>query len=268
MHWGVKYEPLSVMMYEYKYQTRIDDFGCIPHKKYDCIGASPDGINVDVSNPQLFGRMLEIKNIYNREITGIPKEEYWIQTQIQMETCDLDECDFVETRFKEYESEELFYNDDIQREHKGVFLYFVQSTKGYGEGMPEPTTPYNNSPFYKYMPLDYPIEKENIDLWILETKEEFKNELTLFKKIYWYLDEFSCVLIKRNKQWFDSALVQIQDVWQIILQERITGYQHRVAKKRVKANEITVEGSSSSSTSQTIKNMPMNNPVCIIKLDT
>ena len=50
--------------------------------------------------------MLEIKNIVNREITGIPKNEYWIQTQIQMETCDLSFCDFVETRIKEFSNEE------------------------------------------------------------------------------------------------------------------------------------------------------------------
>ena len=31
------------------------------------------GINVDKKSP-LFGRMLEIKNIVNREITGIPKK--------------------------------------------------------------------------------------------------------------------------------------------------------------------------------------------------
>ena len=29
--------------------------------------------------------MLEIKNPVSREITGIPKEEYWIQMQLQME---------------------------------------------------------------------------------------------------------------------------------------------------------------------------------------
>ena len=45
--------------------------------------------------------MLEIKNIVNREINGIPKKEYWIQMQLQMEVCDLGECDFLETRFKE-----------------------------------------------------------------------------------------------------------------------------------------------------------------------
>ena len=50
--------------------------------------------------------MVEIKNIVNREISGRPSEAYWIQMQLQMECCNIDVCDFVETRFKEYETEE------------------------------------------------------------------------------------------------------------------------------------------------------------------
>ena len=46
LHWGVKYEPLTVMLYEYKNDTKIDEFGCIQHPEYDFLGASPDGINV------------------------------------------------------------------------------------------------------------------------------------------------------------------------------------------------------------------------------
>ena len=110
LHWGVKYEPVSIMLYEQMYGTVVDSFGCIQHPKYKCIGASPDGIVNDTTS-QRYGRMLEIKNIVNREITGIPKEEYWIQMQVQLETCDLDECDFLETRFKEYENEAMFYAD-------------------------------------------------------------------------------------------------------------------------------------------------------------
>ena len=45
-------------------------------------------------NQGLDGRMLEVKNMYNRDINGIPKEEYWIQMQIQLETCNLECCDF------------------------------------------------------------------------------------------------------------------------------------------------------------------------------
>ena len=63
MHWGQKYEPLSVMWYEFKYNTQIEDFGCIPHPKVKCLGASPDGINVD-NTSERYGRMLEIKILY------------------------------------------------------------------------------------------------------------------------------------------------------------------------------------------------------------
>jgi hypothetical protein len=98
MHWGQKYEPVSVMYYENLFSTEVSEYGCIQHETYKFLGASPDVI---VSDPVLprFGRMLEIKNIVNRDIDGIPKKEYWIQMQLQMETCDLNECDFLECSF-------------------------------------------------------------------------------------------------------------------------------------------------------------------------
>jgi hypothetical protein len=70
--------------------------------------------------------MLEVKNIVNRDINGIPKEDYWIQMQLQLECCNLEYCDFVETRFKEYEDEENFYKEDIENsyEYKGIILTF------------------------------------------------------------------------------------------------------------------------------------------------
>ena len=98
-NWGIRYEPVSVMVYEHKYNTTVNtNYGCIQHETLP-IGASPDGINVDPKSPK-YGNMLEIKNIYNREIHGIPSEEYWTQMQIQMECCKLEFCDFLETRFK------------------------------------------------------------------------------------------------------------------------------------------------------------------------
>lgn len=101
LHWGQKFEPLSVLIYEHKYKTQVEDFGCIQHPTYKFIGASPDGIIVN-KNCDRYGRMLEIKNVVSRDINGIPKKEYWVQMQLQMEVCDLDECDFLETKFTEY----------------------------------------------------------------------------------------------------------------------------------------------------------------------
>ena len=102
LHWGQKYEQLSKDLYEMINCTKVQEFGCIKHPNpaYYFIGASPDGINVCPSS-HLYGRMLEIKNVVSREITGIPKEDYWIQMQIQMEVCRLPECDFLETKFVE-----------------------------------------------------------------------------------------------------------------------------------------------------------------------
>lgn len=266
-HWGIKYEPLTVMVYEYMFQTSVDDFGCIRHPKYDFIGASPDGINVDPSNKERFGRMLEIKNIVNREITGNPKEEHWVQTQVQMETCGLDECDFVETRFKEYANADEFYEDE-GREYKGVILYFTMRTTNMTyEQLSENLTAVN-TPIYKYMPLDIPLDKDSINSWIQNVRALHHNELILFTTIYWYLDEFSCVLIPRNRAWFQAAVPIIQETWTTILKERNEGYEHRAAKKRtVKVEPIVHVDKIEDSTSQSIRNMPLTNSICLVKLD-
>jgi putative phage-type endonuclease len=257
LHWGVKYEPVTVMVYEHMFQTRVGEFGCIKHSKYPFIGASPDGINIDPQN-QRYGRMLEIKNIVNREITGIPKEEYWIQTQIQMETCELDECDFVETRFLEYPDETAFYNDETH-EYKGVILNFIERTTN--------SVTKNTNPVYHYMPVDVSSDRDTIMNWIQIKKDELRKKgMVLYSTIYWYMDQFSCVLIQRNKSWFELAVPKIESVWQTIEKERVDGYEHRSSKKRIP--KVNVVLSSDSSNSYMINNLVLTNSICLVKLDS
>jgi hypothetical protein len=47
MHWGQKYEPVSILYYEHLNNTKVSEFGCIPHANYSYIAASPDGIVCD-----------------------------------------------------------------------------------------------------------------------------------------------------------------------------------------------------------------------------
>jgi putative phage-type endonuclease len=250
MHWGNKYEPVTVMVYENMFGTKVGEFGCIRHPKYPFIGASPDGINIEPSN-QRYGRMLEIKNIVNRDITGIPKEEYWIQTQAQMEVCGLDQCDFMETRFLEYPNAETFY-EDVEREYRGVILHFIERDLKAG-----------SMPIYKYMPVDVSLDKETIDEFVASMREECRKEgLVLFNTLYWYLKEYSCVLIERNRQWFLSAVPKIEELWRIIEKERVDGYEHRAVKKKV-----VVSLNSDLSNSYIINNMPPQNSICLVKLD-
>lgn len=220
-HWGHKYEPLSVMYYEYKYKTKIEDYGCISHDDFSFLGASPDGINVDSSSYR-YGRMLEIKNPVNRELNGIPKKEYWIQMQLQMEVCDLNECDFLETKFKEYEDKEEFDNDGdfTYTENKclkGIIMYFID----------------NGNYHYEYAPL-YITEKE-FEKWEIKTMEK-NSEKQWLKNIYWKLDEVSCILVLRNKFWFKNCIDKIRDIWKTIEYEREHGYEHRAPVRREKKN--------------------------------
>jgi putative phage-type endonuclease len=228
LHWGQKYEPLSVKIYEHMYQTKIEDFGCIQHEKYMFLGASPDGINVDIKSER-YGRMLEIKNIVNREIDGIPKKEYWIQMQLQMEVCDFDECDFLETRFVEYTDPISFYNDNVKDPvcGKGVIMHF--HTK---EG----------KPFYKYKPFDI-IEPKDIDKWEEDMVDLYQSQeygYMWIKNIYWKLDQLSCVLVCRNKRWFQDNIPELQEMWNIIEKERVSGFEHRAPNRKTKKYDETV----------------------------
>ena len=223
-HWGQKYEPLSVQIYEKRYNTKVEDFGCIPHPDYPNAGASPDGINTD-SNSTRYGRMLEVKNRFSESvpITGNPKEEYWIQMQMQMNVCDLNECDFLETRFKEYQTYNDFYADGsdfkttADGKLKGIYLCFQK------DGMPH----------YEYPELD--LSQEDFEIWQENIRNEKEKEgYEWISCIYWYLDKYSCVLVFRNRKWFDIAIKQINEVWNTILKERVTGYEHRAPNRRVR----------------------------------
>ena len=230
MHWGNKYEPVSVSIYETLYQTSISEFGCIPHKTISSLAASPDGINT-LKASERYGRMLEVKNIVNRVIDGVPKMEYWIQMQLQLEVCDLKECDFLETRFIEYEDESSFRCDVVngadmnlfissEGKKKGIIMYFIK------EG----------HPFYEYYtPSTEQTQTQSaFDKW--EESIMDKNSAYMWvKNIYWKLDQLSCVLVLRNKMWFAYAMQDLNDIWSIIEKERIEGYEHRSPKKRVQS---------------------------------
>lgn len=219
LHWGQKYEPLSVLIYEHKYGTKIQDFGCIVHPKYNFLGASPDGINVDENNDR-YGRMLEIKNIVNREITGIPKKEYWVQMQQQMEVCELDECDFLETKFVEISKEEYLSCDN---EYKGVIMYFSSEL---GE------------PKYIYKPLNIKNSKLEQE-WIQNNKEKYENEgFTWISNLLWKLEKYSCVLVPRNKRWFNNNIYVLMNIWETIEKERLSGYEHRKPRKKEKTQPL------------------------------
>jgi putative phage-type endonuclease len=232
LHWGNKYEQVSVMVYETMFPGCAVDsaFGCIVHPKYPFLGASPDGI---VISGYREGNMVEIKNRVSKEITGIPSLAYWTQTQVQMEVCELEYCDLFETSFKEFTDEAAFYENAEMREYRGVILYLVSRKE---TGIPR----------YEYMsPMKVceDVEKDHermaVNNWIQERRNEAGKDFIQVEVQYWYLNEVSCVIIPRNRAWFQSALPRFQDIWATIEQERVSGYDHRLPKKRATTTTTT-----------------------------
>lgn len=208
MNWGHKYEPVSIFLYEFYNDVTVEEFGCIEHETINCLAASPDGIVTSLKNN---GRMIEVKNPTTREITQIPKFDYYIQMQLQMEVCDLNECDFVETKFKEYENREEFNNDKYRLE-KGMLIVLIKN---------------NLDLVYEYAPL-FSNKPKELDEFVNKIYEKYNlnnillqnGEYKWFKNIYWKLDKFSCVMVPRNPKWFTVARHKINIFWDQVIQDR------------------------------------------------
>jgi putative phage-type endonuclease len=211
--WGQKYEDVASIVYEKRNNKIVLEFGLIQHPEYSYIGASPDGITTD-------GIMLEIKCPSTREITGIPPDNYEIQMQIQLEVCELDVCDFCEIKVDEFYSEEEYLEYDGELE-KGIIV----GCKNY----------YSDEYIYFY-PKSYMLGNDELLFeWRDKIINENKSKYNIIEPCYWYLLQYSCVPVYRNRAWFNEQLGQITELWNKVIyyREHLEEY-HQTYKKRKK----------------------------------
>ena len=212
---GIKYEEIVTMIYSFRNNVEVFEYGCIPHPNIPHFGASPDGIvDSNSKNTDMIGRMLEIKCPTGRPITGFCPEYYWSQVQGQLDVCDLDYCDFVECLIEEYSSEDEYYMDeginDVYNNlgmEKGVIVdaydlklgkevfYYCELGKSKGE-------------IEKW-------ESDIIDRIIADDNLEYQ------RTSYWRLVKYNALLIKRDREWWDGeALPKINKYWSDVLEHR------------------------------------------------
>lgn len=220
MQHGVKYEPVANMIYEYRNNVEIIEFGLLPHPSIDFLGASPDGITKD-------GIMVEIKCPPKREITGEPPIYYWIQVQGQLEVCELDRCDFLECKIEEYSLDEDYFNDNYKGNYfcnelgleKGItILFYDKKTEG---------TVYVHSKLGMN-------RKEYIKWKDEEIKKAKENSMIYEETTYWKLTEVSCVPIYRDQSWFEGNLPDLRKFWDDVLHYREVGTEELQPKPRKK----------------------------------
>jgi hypothetical protein len=75
---------------------------CVQHPVHSFLGASPDGLIVPNDNdPKRYGRLVEFKCPISRKPTEEIPAGYVHQMQMQMECTGIDECEYVEFRFRQ-----------------------------------------------------------------------------------------------------------------------------------------------------------------------
>ena len=222
--WGVKYEEVAVQIYEYRNKVKVTEFGLIQHPTIKYLGASPDGITED-------GVMLEIKCPTSRKITGVPPRYYFDQVQGQLEVCELDRCDFLECKLKEYEDPEEYYNDHYNGDH-------FYNSLGYEKGiLAEFFHLKDKSLKFEYGPIGG--DKETVEKWENDIKEKYKDleDFAYIGLSYWHLVEVSCVPIYRDKEWFAEAKIKLKEFWDKILYYRENGVDEILNKQLEESNK-------------------------------
>jgi putative phage-type endonuclease len=102
--WGTRFEPVAKKIYEDTTGCEILDVGCCQHPVHTFLGASPDGLIVPRfadADPHRYGRLVEFKCPMSRARKDEIPSYYVHQMQMQMECTGIDECEYVEFRFKQ-----------------------------------------------------------------------------------------------------------------------------------------------------------------------
>ena len=191
---GVIFEDVVCHIYEYIENTKVKEFGCLPHDSIPFLGASPDGIDQN-------GIMLEIKCPTGRKIYGTPPYVYWHQIQQQLEVANLNLCHYVECYIRVIEEEDFLinYREIGTKYTRGVIIEYFNYTINKLEYV---YYPYRNAlKYYKKW------EESEINKLIDDEGKDYRNT------IYWILDTYSKCDIFRNKRWFNEVLTEYEDFW-------------------------------------------------------
>lgn len=176
LQWGIKYEPVAAYVYEHLMGVKLHDFGLMIHPTHKFIGASPDGIND-------FGIMLEIKCPYRRKISGEIPSQYYTQMQLQMDVCNLRECDYMECEIMEYADDEI------------LDVLSLSSLVGKVDRLIDST----NTPYYAY---NYLFGQDNV------------NDLSSVSGTLFAVTKFNIVRVHRDDTYLRNKIKALGTTWQ------------------------------------------------------
>ncbi len=242
--WGNATEDVARELYEYLYNVQVEEYGSLPHEKYNFIAASPDGIvgkykrnGKNLTN--MCGRMVEIKSVSSRKInmdplntiiTDIIPKYYLTQVYQQLETCNLEECDFFQIKAYRYENYDEYKDDFKNKENDYKFKgMIIQLRPNDFDG--EEFDNLENCKFIQMPKIDMTL-KEQIK-WYKQIKNEYNDYINnedenkirnklyddyyIDRVLYYRIDMARCTLVKRNTELFESYIPIYKKMWNYVL---------------------------------------------------
>lgn len=282
---GKKFEYVATMIYEYRMNVKVREFGLCKHPKYNFLGASPDGIvseyklqtrtgktweEIDEEielikewpdkrrfmehhgvKTQFVGRMLEIKCPNRRKILmdpnavevygphgekitdllkdvkkGVCPAYYWVQVQLQLQCCELDECDFWQCDISEYADFNDFAADTDPscpwlskqtKQEKGALIQLLPVDQVDNELMSHNDKIYNFASFIYQPKIN--MSQNEIEEWISRILRNIPTShpgMALERIIYWRTNVTRNITIKRDDQWFADNLETFRQMWDYV----------------------------------------------------
>jgi len=185
--WGTQFEPIAKEIYgDIQGGAEIVDTTCVGHPVYKFLGASPDGIVLTKDKLDYrWGKLVEFKCPISRKFTQespIP-DDYYHQMQMQMECCNIDECDYVEMQFKTCGKTEWTTSDSP---YKGVIVV-------YDTGVIE----------YKPKTTDFAAWRKTLE----------GDELRI---LYWTLNNIRIENVLRDPKWMSDHIEELNSFWEMV----------------------------------------------------
>lgn len=181
--WGIRFETVVKQILEFKDHSVVYESGRLIHPTNPRLAASPDGIIESSPHKHQVGRLVEIKCPYSRAIGGEIPFEYWIQMQIQMEVCDLDECEYIEVEIHSVRPGKE-YVDLSGNKIKGLMYVCKQTVE-------------EDQPFdYKYVYGEIGSSK---------LPESVPQGYSIVETVPWSMTKWHRKVIHRDREWFEAT---------------------------------------------------------------
>ena len=179
--------------------------------------------------------MLEIKCPPRRNFTSEVPLHYWMQMQGQLETCDLEECDFLQVKLTEYQLRGEYLSDILMKDET---LQNGYASNGFPKGLVLAfKTMKDGQPHYVYRYPELCEAYAGLIEWLELTKAAYNEPYDECIESWYRIERYECTLVLRDRPWWVQTMPKIIDFWEDVEKYRKEGNQSLIKKRDDRKNK-------------------------------